>query len=183
MVPPPKPEQSRRQRASDARLEQLRQRLCAIVARVSPAWLAHEREDLVQTALIRIVGLHGNRLELDGLAATYLWKTAYSVILDEVRKARWKSERPADDSTPESHAAPTSDPERAAAARETSAGIHDCLLRLEPSRRRAVVLHLAGFARTEISALVGRTTKATDNLIFRGTRDLRACLEAKGLKP
>ena len=46
-----------------------------------------------------------------------------------------------------------------------------------------MVLHLAGFGRQEITELLGKTVRQIDNLIHRGTRDLRACLERKGVKP
>ncbi|HET9298292.1 MAG TPA: sigma-70 family RNA polymerase sigma factor [Candidatus Polarisedimenticolaceae bacterium] len=165
-------------------LERVRRRLAEAMAQVCPHWLAGDREDLVQAALVRIVGLRGGRLDPGDLALTYLWKTAHSVMLDEIRRARWKYERTSgSEHLGNGMPAPTQDPERDAVSREVATQIHACLRTLEPSRRRAVVLHLTGFARHEIAALLEKSVKQIDNLIHRGTRDLRACLESKGVRP
>jgi len=165
-------------------LERVRRRLAEAMAHVCPHWLAGDREDLVQAALVRIVALRGGRLDPSELASTYLWKTAHSVMLDEIRRARWKYERTSgSEHLGNGMPAPTQDPERDAVSREVATQIHACLQSLEPSRRRAVVLHLTGFGRHEISALLGKSVKQTDNLIHRGMRDLRACLERKGVRP
>lgn len=169
---------------SPADVEHIRRRLTEAMSRVCPHWLVDEREDLVQAALIRIVGMRGGRVGAGELASTYLWKTANSVMLDEIRRPRWRYERTTDDGrigdgTP----TPGQDPERDAVSKEVATQIHDCLQALEASRRRAVVLHLAGFGRREIVDLLGRSLKQVDNLVHRGTRDLRACLERKGVRP
>jgi RNA polymerase sigma factor (sigma-70 family) len=183
--PAPSGEPAFPKEVSEAQIQGLRQRLTAVVAQVCPFWLAHEREDLVQSALIKIVGLHGGTVRrIDDLKSTYLWKTAHSVTLDEIRRARWKFERtaaegPVGDARPSPHP----DPERAAASREVAASIRACLTELETSRRHAVVLHLAGFGRTEVAELLRRSVKQIDNLVHRGTRDLRGCLESKGVRP
>ena len=165
-------------------VQRLRRKLTDAMARVCPHWLAPEREDLVQAALIKVVGLHGGRVTADQLASSYLWRTANSVMLDEIRRARWRYERTSEDGrVGDDRAAGTRDPERTMVSRQVAAQIHGCLQALEASRRRAVVLHLAGFGRREITDLLAKTVKQVDNLIHRGTRDLRACLERKGVRP
>src|SRR6185295_9699793 len=64
--------------------EEIRRCLSRAVARLCPRVLGHERDDLVQASLVRVL----ERLRdggVDDLNATYLWKTAYAVVLDELR--------------------------------------------------------------------------------------------------
>jgi RNA polymerase sigma-70 factor (ECF subfamily) len=75
------------------------------------------------------------------------------------------------------------DPERRLQGREAGAAIRDCLGRLVRPRRRAVVLHLQGHSATEVAELLGYGLKRADNLIYRGLKDLRACLGNKGKHP
>jgi RNA polymerase sigma factor (sigma-70 family) len=165
-------------RATD--LEVLQTRLAGAVARICPFWLAREREDLVQAALLRIVGATRPHPSAREFTATYLWKTAHSVVLDEIRRARWRFERPLEREAMEaSDPAPAADPERCAAARQRFDAVRACLRGLEPSRRRAVLLHLTGFGHAEAASILGKTVRQTDNLMHRGMKDLRACLRSK----
>ncbi len=165
-----------------SQVEALSKSLSAAVGRTCPFWLSHEREDLVQTALLRIVGLLGGGESLREVTATYLWKTAYSVTLDEIRRARWRYERTMEDgSQSEERPGTALDPEKAASARETSVYVRECLKHLEISRRRAVLLRLGGYSHDEAAQLLGMTVKQIANFIHRGMNDLRRCLQAKGV--
>lgn len=165
-------------------LESLRERLAAAVARVCPHWLRDQREDLVQTALVRIMEIMRREEKEGSFNATYLWRTAYSVTLDEIRRARWKREVPLEDE-PGGASAPgrRADPERVAALRETGEGVRACLRGLLPPRRRAVLLHFLGYAPRDAAVILGKSARQISNLIYRGLGDLRRCLERKGLAP
>jgi RNA polymerase sigma factor (sigma-70 family) len=115
------------------------------------------------------------------LKATYLWKTAYSVVLDEVRRARWRYERTFEDDADE-RATMAADPEQNAAAVEVAKKVRDCLAGLDEGRRRAVQLRLAGVGHETASRMLGLSVKQISNLAFRGMQDLRACLRAKGIR-
>ena len=52
-----------------------------------PAWLADRRDDIIQSALIRIANISAREGNAP-LAASYLWKTAYSATVDEIRRVR-----------------------------------------------------------------------------------------------
>lgn len=159
--------------------EHLRSQLERAVARICPRWLRGERDDLVQMSLVRIL----ERVREGGAEfnATYLWRTAYAVVLDEVRRARRKYERPMDDDDGAAEAsAPAADPERRALDGELVRAIQACLKGLADDRRRAVQLRLAGLRYAEAAELLGADAKRTANLVFRGFEDLRACLRAKG---
>jgi RNA polymerase sigma-70 factor (ECF subfamily) len=167
---------------STSQAESLRRTLSVAVSRICPNWLSQEREDLVQTALVRIVGLVGRGGPTRELTATYLWKTAYSVTLDEIRRARWRHERTMEEgSHGEDRPGTALDPEEAASARETSRHVRDCLRGLEMSRRHAVLLRLAGYGHDESAQRLGMNVKQIANLIHRGMKDLRSCLQAKAV--
>ena len=163
-------------------LEWVRRTIESAVGRHCPRWLAAQREDLVQTAMARILD---RARPGDGDAevnATYLWKTAHSVVLDELRRKRWQAERPL---APEraTEVPACSDPEREAVAREIGRLVRDCLKTLVGPRRRAVTLHLVGYAPAEAGALLAWSAKRVSNLVHRGLVDLRECLGEKGVGP
>ena len=159
----------------------LRRKLGTAVQRLCPRWLAAEREDLVQTACVRILESARRVGKGADLNATYLWKTAHSVVLDEVRRVRWRYERGlAEDAGLD--AKDGLDPERRASSLELAAKVRDCLRGLSADRRRAVQLRLAGFAREEMASVLVRDEKQVANLVFRGMEDLRRCLRGKGVE-
>jgi RNA polymerase sigma-70 factor (ECF subfamily) len=161
----------------------LRQRLAAAVRRVCPPWLAARAEDIVQAALMRALDVarrgEGQRL----LVTSYIWRVAYSAVVDEIRRQRRLHEVPMDELTHEVTADAAPDPERATRGREIGAAITDCLQRLVRARRHAVTLHLLGHTVAEAGRLLGWSAKRAENLVYRGLADLRACLAAKGLQP
>ncbi len=134
----------------------------------------------MQTSVVRIL----ERVRDGGGAdfnATYLWKTAYTVVLDEVRRVRHKYERAFNEDDDVPRTPPLHDPERRTLAREVVDMVRDCLSGLSADRRRAVQLRLAGLSHAEVAALLASDEKRTANLLFRGFDELRACLRAKGV--
>jgi len=164
------------------RLEALRIQVTKAVRRLCPSWLADEREDLVQAAMIRIV----KALPDEGtgpILASYVWKTAYRVTIDEIRlRSRRPATAPEADADAVIHGLSPS-PEDAAAGRELGRGIRACLQTLADHRRAAVVLFLLGHSVPETAARLGWNAKKAENLVYRGLADLRSCLSAKGLRP
>lgn len=171
------------QAARDLLLTELRRRLSRAVVRVCPAWLSSHAEDIVQTALLRVLGAARVRGEGDpDLSSSYLEKAAYSATVDEIRRHRRRREEAAPMERPvREAAADQADPETLAASREIAAGVGHCLSRLALPRRLAVTLHLQGHAVSEIAALLGWRFKKAENLVYRGLADLRRCLAARGL--
>lgn len=180
--PGPAPEEAAAAPAPDYEL--LRERLAGAVARVCPFWLRDRREDLVQSALLRIMEIVKREERAKSFNATYLWRTAYSVTLDEIRRARWTREVPLEEEPGERRGpGRRPDPERAAALRQTGEGVRGCLRRLLPPRRRAVLLHFLGYAPRDTAVILGKSARQISNLVHRGLGDLRRCLERKGLAP
>jgi len=159
----------------------VRLHLARAVAHVCPrAWWAR-RDDFVQDCMVRILDL-ARRSEGKRLSATYLYRVAYSVLIDEIRRRRRRPETPLD---PDEVGPATreSDPETAASAKETGRAILDCLSRLGRDRRHGVTLYLQGHSIAEAARILDWTAKRTENLVYRGLSDMRECLSTKGVRP
>jgi RNA polymerase sigma-70 factor (ECF subfamily) len=165
----------------------LRRDIVRAVARICPSWLANQRDDLVQTAMMRVMQIVESqppRPEGDApFASSYLHKVAYSVLVDEIRRVTRRQETDLEDEAVDRTAVVDRDPEREAASREIGAGIQDCLSRLSEDRRLAVTLYLQGHSVPDAARLLDWTAKRTENLVYRGLADLRECLSTKGLRP
>ena len=166
----------------------LRKDLERIVARLCPGWLSSHRDDLVQTAVMRVMQTVGAQPPgADGtsrLASSYLYKVAHSALVDEIRRVRRRREESLDTSE---QAAPQHDmlldPQRIAASQQIGRGIEDCLSRMRHDRRLAVTLYLQGHTVPEASRVLDWSAKPTENLLYRGLADLRECLKLKGMRP
>src|SRR5262249_30082979 len=135
------------------------------MARVCPAELAGMREDLVQIALVRV--LEREREAGEVRTASYLWKVAYSVAINELRRQRRQP-------------ASLLEMDPAVPARiDLAAELSDCLSRLPEPRRLAVGLHLQGVTAHEAAGALGWDEERGRQLGLRRLVDLRRCLEGK----
>jgi RNA polymerase sigma-70 factor (ECF subfamily) len=165
----------------------LRRAVARAVARVRPNWIADRRDDLVQAAVIKVMRIAREQApSAEGnpaVSTSYLYKVAYSVLVDELRRLRRRRETDleADGATLKADAGP--DPERTTASRQIGRGIRACLRAMKRERRLAVVLHLQGHSVRDAARILDWAAKRTENLVYRGLADLRACLSAKGLRP
>lgn len=160
----------------------LQRTLAAAVRRHSPPWLAADADELVQVALLRVMDAtqdEGDR----PVRSSYLWRAAYSVVVDEIRRRTRRREVSLEDVDVDRMAVAEPSPERAAASRRVGDGIRSCLHDMAPDRRVAVTLHLQGHTVREVAGMLGWNTKRADNLVYRGLVDLRRCLSAKGIEP
>jgi RNA polymerase sigma-70 factor (ECF subfamily) len=168
----------------DQRVVEIRRRLQAAAARVCPPWLRAHADDIVQTALLRVLAAAGKRGEGNpDLASSYLEKAVYSAVVDEIRRQRRRREDPSDEALASISDGGRHDPEERVSARELADGVARCLQALVRPRRLAVTLHLQGHSVPEIASLLRWGTKQAENLTYRGLENLRACLKAKGLAP
>ena len=165
-------------------LAEVRQVLRRAVHRVCPSFLAAQQEDIVQSALLRVVEI-SSRSEHDGIrTASYLWRAAHSATVDEIRRAGRRREVPLEDTgVPELHSSSTLDPEHEMRGRQIGEAVRDCLATLIRPRRTAVMLYLYGFEDDEAQRVLGGNRKRVRNLTYRGLGDLRRCLEGKGIRP
>jgi len=147
-------------------IERIRQVLIRAVERHCPPALAAHREDLVQMALLRLL----ERQRSEGSAprgASYLWRVAYTVVIDEIRRFR-RQQRQTEQLPGDEGGTP---------GPEVRSELLECLGALQDRRRTAVTLHLQGFRMGEVAAALGWSEKQAENLVYRGLADLRACLE------
>lgn len=170
--PAPRPEQD---------WSALRATLEKAVGRVCPPWLREAREDLVQVALLRVMEIERRSEGKREFSSSYLMKVAYSALIDEIRRRRRRRETALeDDAQPATVEADQPDPEHQAQDRQAGRAIQDCLAALIRPRRLAVTLHLRGHGVPEAARILGYDAKRTENLTYRGLKDLRDCLSAKG---
>lgn len=127
--------------------------------------LASAREDLVQSAMLRILE-RDRREDSERRGASYVWKVAQSVVVDELRR-RGRDRRLVEDESRE---------KRSWADPASGIQLRQCLGQLEERRRMAVTLHLSGLRIPEVARAAGWTDKTAENLIYRGLDDLRALL-------
>jgi RNA polymerase sigma-70 factor (ECF subfamily) len=158
----------------------LRRKLVQAIRHYCPGWLSDAGEDLVQTALIRVLEARRSRGDESRLPAAYLYKAAYTAVVNEIRRRRRRPEIPLD-GQPDPHA--EASPERALSARELGEAIRRCLARVLRDRKLAVTLHLQGYSNDEAAHILKFDRKRTRNLTYRGLADLQKCLASQGLTP
>ena len=127
--------------------EDLRRQLERAVRTVCPYYLTDRQDDIVQEAVMKVMGLVERADEApETFTASYLRRVAYTALVDEIRRLRRDTEMPYDPNDPEQPDHPSDDPSalRLAMSAETRAAILECVGRLAASRRRAVQLKLQG---------------------------------------
>jgi len=167
---------------NDAR-EGLQAVLVRAVARFCPPALRHLRDDLVQNAWLRVLELQRRSDPDRAFSASYMYKVAYSALIDEIRRMRRRGEVALDEVPENQMVASRGGAEHEATRYAVGQGIHACLQDLGADRRLAVTLFLQGHTVPEAAQILDWDIVRTKNLVYRGLADLRACLAAKGLKP
>ncbi len=164
----------------------LRQDFVRAVARLCPGWLANQRDDLVQAAVMRVMHVVSRQSPGEGeqaFSSSYLYRVAHSALVDEMRRMTRRQETSLEDAAVDRAAIVVEDPERVARSREIGRGIQDCLGRMQRDRRLAVTLHLQGHSVPDAARVLEWPAKRTENLVYRGLADLRQCLQTKGIQP
>jgi RNA polymerase sigma-70 factor (ECF subfamily) len=165
----------------------LRQTLTRVVARVCPAWLVPQRDDLVQAATMRVLRRFTGRASGSegepAFTSSYLHKVAHSVLVDEIRRVRRRRETDLEEGATAAAPPAAADPERTIGSVEIGLGIQCCLGAMNRDRRLAVTLYLQGHTVAEAARILDWPPKRTENLVYRGLADLRLCLKSKGIEP
>lgn len=169
---------------SDDRAEQLRNQLTVAVAQACPGWFSGHREDIVQHALVRLIGTTERRGRNPELSPMYLRKVAHGAAVDEIRKwCRGKPMLELDERSLERRSSGQPDPERRSASGEIGRAIQHCLSGLTDKRQVTVTLYLQGCTVPEASRRLGWTLGKTEKLVYRGLDDLRRCLRRMRIEP
>jgi RNA polymerase sigma-70 factor (ECF subfamily) len=138
-------------------------------------------EDIVQNAMTRVLGRSNDSTSL---SAPYLYRVAYSAVVDEMRRQFRRKERAVGDREQLERLPQAVDPGSGEIPDiDLGRAVWDCLTRLIVPRRSAVAFHLQGYSAPETADRMGWTKKKAGHLIQRGLRDLRDCLAGKGIRP
>lgn len=135
-----------------------------------------EAEQEVRIRLWRVCGSPEN---IARLSASYLQRVVTTAVLDLLRRRRRTAMHdPVEDlPLPAPGPGPDADVEAASLGIVVSAAVESLGL----ARRTVVKLHLEGYRREEIEALLGWSEAKTRNLLYRGLSDLREHLTARGI--
>ena len=140
-------------------------------------------DEIVQEVRIRLWKSCSTSEQIRALGTSYVYRTATSAALDLLRRRRAHgADRSESVDSMAEHLPDTS--LSAAGTLDADKLQHRVLAAIEgiPSSRRGVVrMHLAGYAREEIAALMGWSEAKTRNLLYRGLADLRMSLAAAGI--
>ncbi len=162
-------------------LSRLRSKLARAVRTSCPPWLGNSVEDIIQSAMLRVMEIAKRSEGEIEFKSSYLWKVAYSALVDEIRRLRRRREVEFMEGALHFQRPSFPDPERAAESNEIGDRVDDCLTRLLNSRRSAVTAYLHGHTVPETARLLGWTVKKAENLVYRGLAELRECLKSKGI--
>ncbi len=163
------------------KLDQIQGVLARAIDRLCPRWPPAAREDLVQNALLKLHRRAGGE-EIGSFQASYLYRVAHSIVIDEVRKQSRSPVTTSAELSPEQFAPEHEQrPEQFAAAADARDALWSCMGSLAETRRAALVLYLQGHTVPEAARLLGWPPKRAENCVYRGLADLRACLDAKGI--
>ena len=171
-----------REPRDDARIRELRQEVERAARRVCSPSLADDVDDIVQLAMIKLLRILDAQPD-KRVTAAYLKRVAYTVMIDEIRRRRADRELPAEGDVIQRARDQSPGPSRLAVSQRIQRAIQDCVSRLVEARQIAVTGWLLGQTVPETARQVGWTTKKTEVLTYRGVRQLRACLNSKGVEP
>lgn len=164
---------------------ELYEKIRRAVVKACPAWMGQRREDLAQKAVLRVLERAKRSPDEARFCSSYLYRTAYSVVVDEIRSIRRREGNDASEGQElvEQRATANtshSDPEYQAQDNRLGAAIRACLAGLKYERRLALTLNLQGYSNPDAAKMLDWDPKRTENLTVRGRSDLRRCLESKG---
>lgn len=158
------------------------------VARVCPRWLEREQEDLAQRAMLRLLERAQRVEEKAELCASYLYRTAHNIVIDEIRKRR--REVLSEDIGDQADAAASEqangsmlvpgNPEGHVKDNQLRLALQECMAKLLAPRRLAFSLRAQGHSTKDIAKMLGWDSKKVENNIGRGRKNLQECLLNKG---
>ena len=143
-------------------------------------------DELVQDVRIRLwrARAAGGSEQIRDVTSSYVYRTAVSAALDLLRRRRAHHAEPLEPDDEPGEASRVSEPVGPAeelAQSELAEEIARAVDTIAPARRPVVRMHLAGYPRDEIAAMLGWSEAKTRNLLYRGLADLRERLTARGI--
>lgn len=142
-----------------------------------------ETSALIQDVRIRLWRAHADSEEIARLPSSYVYRTAATAALDLVRKRRrHESREPSLDTAPTAALVSRISADDDALASDLGAAILRELNTMVEARRVVVRMHLSGYDREEMMALLGWSDAKVRNLLYRGLQDLRERLTRAGYR-
>jgi RNA polymerase sigma-70 factor (ECF subfamily) len=141
-------------------------------------------DEVMQEVRIRLWRARGTSAQVGETNTSYVYRTASSAALDVLRRRRARQAERHDSIEGDAVVTLTAsnpDPHAALEGSELADRVARAIDEIPASRRPAVRMHLAGYPRQEIAALMGWTEAKTRNLLYRGLADLRERLTAEGI--
>jgi RNA polymerase sigma factor (sigma-70 family) len=158
----------------------------ALRAGVAHGLRGDDLDEVMQDVRIRIWKAASGLAKLEALTSSYVYRTAASAALDMLRRRRARREQSMEESPGPVHelaTRPNANADADLTSAETLAAIGRAVDDIAANRRAVVRMHLMGYDRDEIAALLGWSEAKTRNLLYRGLDDLRQRLTALGMKP
>jgi len=139
---------------------------------------AQDAEDLMIEAFSRVCAREP--CLQDGGFRPYLYKTARNLALRFASRNRLRRHFGFDDAETEPESVELLD--RVVQTKERDKILRLCMERLEADYREALYLaYFEGLSRAETAAVMRRSEKQVENLVYRGKKSLRALLESEGI--
>jgi RNA polymerase sigma factor (sigma-70 family) len=140
-------------------------------------------DEVIQEVRIRLWKSCTTSEQIRGLGTSYVYRTATSAALDMLRRRRAHGGDRSDSVESMASVLPdvTAGPAESVEAGELGERIMTAIETIPASRRAVVRMHLNGYEREEIAALLGWSEAKTRNLLYRGLADLRARLTDQGI--
>jgi RNA polymerase sigma-70 factor, ECF subfamily len=128
-------------------------------------------EDLVQEVFLR-VWTRANSYEPRAKLSTYLFHIAHNLAIDELRKAKSRGSE-VDEELPGSER----NPERSLLRKQASLRLEEALLLLAERQRAALLLKYSDhLSQAEVAEVLGLSEEATESLLARARKTLRALM-------
>jgi len=146
-------------------------------------------DEVLQEVRIRLWRVDASATDkLDALKPSYVYRAALSAAIDLLRRRRARREESLEDGDAADNDAPMAFAVAESAdadllASDAGRAVEAALSMVVPNRRAVLRMHLAGYDRQEIAALLRWSEAKTRNLLYRGLDDLRQLLTAKGIHP
>jgi RNA polymerase sigma factor (sigma-70 family) len=139
-------------------------------------------DEVLQEVRIRLWRSCATSEQVQGLGASYVYRTAATAALDLLRRRRSRGGDLTDSVDEHSERLITgAGAAEALDAHDLERQVLAALDVLPVSRRMVVRMYLSGYEREEIAELLGWSEAKTRNLLYRGLADLRARLVAMGI--
>lgn len=168
-------------RALSAQLDEIVRRFAGSIRATSARYRLDPSDlgEAEQEVRIRLWRACGNPENISKLSTSYLQRVVTTAVLDLLRRRRRAVMHDPVEDLP--LPAPGPGPDADVAAASLGDIVRVGVESLSLARRTVVKLHLEGYRRDEIEALLGWSEAKTRNLLYRGLFDLRAYLTARGI--